>query len=87
MAHVHRDLEEPIIKVNGIFEIILDDNQIRRVFNLSIPYMGFYTLAGLWRGMDNIFCQDLFLVKALHQYYELDYIREYQIIKNFKEKQ
>jgi hypothetical protein len=86
-AHAHKELKQLIIAASGSFDIILDDGRTRRTFTLSRPYMGLYMPAGLWRELDNFSSGSICLVMASRQYDEQDYIRDYQIFKNFKENQ
>ena len=83
-AHAHKELQQLIIAASGSFDITLDDGQTRRTFQLSKPYYGLYMPAGIWRELNNFSSGAICLVLASHTYVEKDYLRDYEVYKNWK---
>jgi dTDP-4-dehydrorhamnose 3,5-epimerase-like enzyme len=82
-GHAYRENEEFIIALSGSFDVILDDGKEKKVFHLNRSYYGLYVPKGIWREMDNFSTNSLALVLASTQFDENDYIRDYDVFKNF----
>lgn len=82
-GHAYRENEEFIIALSGSFDVILDNGKEKKVFHLNRSYYGLYVPKGIWREMDNFSTNSLALVLASTQFGENDYIRDYDVFKNF----
>ena len=83
-AHAHKHLKQLFVAVSGSFEVKVDDGNTKRTYSLTRPYYGLYLPPGLWRELDNFSSGSTCLVLASEKYEEEDYIRDYQVFKNFK---
>lgn len=83
-AHAHKKLRQLIIAASGSFDITVDDNKIKRTFNLNRPDIGLLLPSGLWRNLFNFSSGAICLVMASEIYNEDDYIRNYNDFKLFK---
>lgn len=77
-GHAFKQNEEFILALSGAFEVIVDDGQSKRKFELNRSYYGLYVPAGLWRSMVNFSTNSLALELASKHYDENDYVRDYQ---------
>lgn len=83
-GHAHKELQQFIIAVSGSFDLVIDDGNIRRVFNLNRPYQGVLMPSGLWRELVNFSSGAVCLVLASLEYNESDYIRNYHEFREYK---
>jgi oxalate decarboxylase/phosphoglucose isomerase-like protein (cupin superfamily) len=83
-AHGHKNLEQLIIAASGSFDITLDDGRSKKTVQLNKPYVALHVRPGIWRDITNFSSGAICLVLASHLYDELDYIRDYEVFKQFK---
>jgi len=83
-GHAHKELRQLIIAASGSFNVILDDGNVKRTFRLNRPYQGLLIVPGIWRELDDFSSGSVCLVLASHEYDEGDYIRDYNVFKEFK---
>lgn len=83
-AHAHKELSQLIIAASGSFSVTLDDGNVKRTFLLNRPYQGLYVVPGIWRTLDDFSSGSVCLVLASHIYDENDYIRDYEVFKQYK---
>lgn len=83
-AHGHYELEQLVIAASGSFDITLDDGNNKKTVQLSRPYMGLNIKPGIWRDISNFSSGAICLVLASEIYSEIDYIRDYQVFKDYK---
>ena len=83
-GHAHKELQQFIIAVSGSFDLVIDDGNIRRVFNLNRPYQGVLMPSGLWRELVNFSSGAVCLVLASLEYNDSDYIRHYHEFREYK---
>lgn len=83
-GHGHIELQQLIIAASGSFDLIVDDGNIKRTFQLNRPNSAVYMPPGLWRELANFSSGSICLVLASTLYNEADYIRNYQEFKNYK---
>jgi len=81
-GHAYRNNEEFIVALSGAFDIILDDGNGKKRFQLNRSYYGLYVPNGLWREMDNFSTNSLAVVLSSTKYNEDDYIRNYDEFVN-----
>lgn len=76
-GHAYFKNQEFIIALSGAFDVIVDDGESKKVFNLNRSYFGLYVPAGLWRTMENFSTNSFALEFGSEHYYKEDYIRDY----------
>ena len=76
-GHAFRQNEEFIVALSGAFEVIVDDGNQKKTFQLNRSYYGLYVPAGLWREMKNFSTNSLALEFGSIHYDEKDYVRSY----------
>jgi len=83
-GHAHKVLEQIKIALSGSFDVVLDDGQNRKLFFLNRPHYGLYVPPGVWREIENFSSNSVALVLASFFYDESDYIRDYEVFKEWK---
>jgi len=83
-GHAHKELYQLIIAASGSFDIIVDDGQNKRIFELNRPNYGLLIVPGIWREIVNFSSGAICLVLASHAYNEKDYIRDYKEFRKLK---
>ena len=83
-AHAHKELHQLVISVSGSFEIELFDGFDNIKYTLNQPDQGLLIVPGIWRNLNNFSGGGICLVLASHEYDENDYIRDYQIVLDYK---
>lgn len=83
-GHAYRENQELIIALSGSFDVCLDDGKERRIFHLNRSFYGLYVPQKIWRQMENFSTNSLALVLSSTPYEEDDYIRDYEIFRNYK---
>lgn len=76
-AHAHKSLHQFVIAMSGSFDIVLDDGNRQRRFQLNRSYYGLYICPMMWRQLDNFSSGAVCMVLASNPYNENDYIRDY----------
>ena len=76
-GHAFRKNEEVIIALSGAFDVVVDDGERQKRFNLNRSYYGLYIPKGLWRTMENFSTNAFALEFASMHYDEGDYIYDY----------
>jgi len=76
-GHAHHELEQLIVAASGSFELVLDDGSTKRTVILNRPDQGIYIKKKIWRELINFSSGAICLVLASQEFYEEDYIREY----------
>jgi len=82
-GHAHKELQQLIIAVSGAFDILLDDGNNKKQIHLDKPYIGLHIVPGIWRELLNFSSGAICLVLASNKYNENDYIRKYNIYKDY----
>lgn len=77
-AHAHRTLHQFIIAMSGSFDVVLNDGQRQRRFQLNRSYYGLYVCPMTWGYLDNFSSGAVSLALASELYDESDYIRDYE---------
>lgn len=76
-GHAFRRNEEFIVALSGAFEVIVDDGEHKKSFQLNRSYYGLYVPAGLWRVIQNFSTNSLALEFGSIHYDEKDYVHSY----------
>ncbi len=83
-GHAHFELEQMIVAASGSFDVILDDGKFRKRVSINRPNLALHVVPGLWRELDNFSSGSICMVLASNQYYEKDYIRNYDEFLSLK---
>ncbi len=83
-CHAHKELHQFIIAGSGSFDVILDDGKLKKTYQLTRPSMGIHVPPGIWAELVNFSSGSICLVLASQCYSEIDYIRDYQVFKQYK---
>ena len=76
-GHAFKNNEEFIVALSGAFDVIVDDGERKKKFELNRSYYGLYIPAGLWRTMENFSTNSFALEFGSVKYSAEDYIRNY----------
>lgn len=77
-GHAFRKNEEVIIALSGAFDVVVNDGERQKHFNLNRSYYGLYIPNGVWRTMEN-FSTNAFALEFGSEHYDKgDYIRDYE---------
>lgn len=85
-AHAHKECHQFLIAASGAFEILLDDGKTKRQVLLNRPSFGLHIPPGIWASEINFSSGAICLVLASHEYNEIDYVRDYKIYLEIKNK-
>ncbi len=77
-GHAFKENQEVVIALSGAFDVIVDDGENKKIFNLNRSYYGLYIPNGLWRTMENFSTNSLALEFGSIHYDMNDYIRDYE---------
>ena len=77
-GHAFKENKEIVIALSGAFDVIVDDGENKKIFNLNRSYYGLYIPNGLWRTMENFSTNSLALEFGSIHYDMNDYIRDYE---------
>ena len=83
---VHHVLNQFMVCLNGTVEIIVSDGESEKKYILSDMSEGLLVPPGYWCEQNYKNKGAILLVFCDKHYNESDYIRDYKIFKNFKEK-
>ena len=80
-------MNQLLVAVNGSFEISLDDGTSSRTFLLDDATRALVVPAGLWRVITTVEDGSVLLSLSSTKYLESDYIRDYEVFKEFARQQ
>lgn len=83
-AHAHKKCHQFLIAASGSFEVLLDDGENKRTVLLNRPFYGLHIPPGIWAAEQGFSSGSVCLVLASESYDASDYIRDYNIFKNYK---
>lgn len=83
-GHAFRQNQEFIVSLSGAFDVIVDDGNEKKVFNMNRSYYGLYIPAGLWREMTNFSTNSLALEFGSIHYDRYDYVENYDTFLKLK---
>lgn len=83
-GHAFRKNEEVIIALSGAFDVVVDDGERQKRFNLNRSYYGLYIPKGLWRTMENFSTNAFALEFGSEHYCKSDYVYDYEQFKKLK---
>lgn len=76
-AHAHKELQQLLIATSGSVEVIMDDGNNKKSFQLDKPWKGLLIPPGLWRDLENFSNDAVVMCLASEKYNPDDYIRDY----------
>ena len=79
--HAHREDQQFLICLSGVFEVVAEYRGLRQTFELSGPEQGLYAPAMTWLELRVRIADSLLLVLAARAYDEADYIRDYDAFR------
>jgi hypothetical protein len=83
-GHAHRHLQQYLVAAGGSFDVVLFDGLQKKTITLNRPYYALHIVPGIWRELENFSSSSICLVLASHKYDEIDYIRDFDEFKRFK---
>ncbi len=83
-AHAHKECHQLLVAITGAFEVEVFDGKQKSRFLLNQPDKGLHIPPGIWASEVNFSGGGICLVLASHEYYEADYIRDYQEYLEYK---
>lgn len=83
-SHAFKESQEFIIALSGSFDVILNEGKKEEKFSLNRSYHGLYVPNMLWRRLENFSTNSLALIVSSIEYYEDDYIRDFEEFKRIK---
>ena len=85
-GHAHKKLYQFLIAISGSFDVKLNDGSNETTITLNKPNKGLLIVPGTWRELNNFSSGAVCLVVASEVFIEDDYIRDYDLFKNYKTK-
>lgn len=82
--HVHKSCHQLLVAVSGSFEVVLDDGESQRVVLLNRPNYALQVPPGVWSSQRRYSAAAVCLVLASEVYDEEDYIRNYELFKEWR---
>ena len=76
-GHAFKEQHEMIVAISGSLDVAVEDGKNRKVFSLNRSYYGLYIPSGIWRQMENFSTNSLAMVLSSTEFFEEDYIRDY----------
>jgi hypothetical protein len=83
-AHAHRVCHQFLVAASGSFEVLTNDGNDEKLFQLNRSNVGLYIPPGIWASEVNFSSGSVCLVMASDLYDETDYIRDYNELINYK---
>ena len=83
-GHAYISNEEFIVALSGSFDVVVDDGNEKKVFQMNRSYYGLYIPKGMWREINNFSSNSFALEFGSVEYNEDDYIRDYDTFLKMK---
>jgi len=83
--HAHIDCHQFLLAASGSFRVRLDDTHRTETVELRRPDYGLHVPPGIWAGERDFSSGAICLVLASHSYDEDDYIRDYDVYREYVE--
>ena len=83
-SHAFKRSQEFIVSLSGSFDVILNDGDQEKRFQLNRSYTGLYVPNMTWRSLDNFSTNSVALIVSSICYDECDYIRDFEKFKILK---
>ncbi|SHF43215.1 WxcM-like, C-terminal [Mariniphaga anaerophila] len=85
-GHAFKKQHEMIIAISGSLDVMVDDGTNSKVFSLNRSYYGLCIPSGIWRQMENFSTNSLAMVLSSTEFFEEDYIRDYNEFLSYSNK-
>ena len=85
-GHAFYEMQEFIVALSGSVDVVLDDGVSKKIIPLNRSYRGVYIPKMIWRSLENFSTNSLALVLSDKAYDANDYIRDYDLYLNVKNK-
>jgi hypothetical protein len=82
-GHAYKVQKELIVALSGSFDVVVNDGQDTKVYNLNRSYFGLFLPSGVWRHMENFSTNSLSLHLSDTLFEESDYIRDFNQFKKY----
>ena len=83
-GHAYISNEEFIVALSGSFDVVVDNGNEKKVFQMNRSYYGLYIPKGMWREINNFSSNSFALEFGSVEYNEDDYIRDYDTFLKMK---
>lgn len=83
-GHAHINQQEVLIALSGSFEVTVNDGTEKKRYLLNKPNVGLFIPTGIWRELENFSSGSVCLVLASDDFFEEDYIRDFDEFLNSK---
>ena len=83
-SHAFKEQQEFIVALSGSFDIVLSDGNVEEKFSLNRSYEGLLIPRMYWRRLENFSTNSLALIVSDKSYNENDYIRDFELFKEYK---
>ena len=83
-GHAYISNEEFIVALSGSFDVVVDNGNEKKVFQMNRSYYGLYIPKGMWREINNFSSNSFALEFGSAEYNEDDYIRDYDTFLKMK---
>lgn len=83
-GHAYISNEEFIVALSGSFDVVVDNGNEKKVFQMNRSYYGLYIPKGMWREINNFSSNSFALEFGSAEYNEDDYIRDYDTFLKLK---
>lgn len=83
-AHAHYYLYQVLIPISGSFDIVVNDGESIKEYNLQKPNLGLCIPNGIWVELKNFSQGAVCLCLVSEEYEESDYIRDYDAFITWK---
>jgi dTDP-4-dehydrorhamnose 3,5-epimerase-like enzyme len=77
-GHAFKKQKELIIALSGSFDVIINDGNTNKVYNLNRSYYGLFLPNGIWRHMENFSTNSVAMVLSSTFFDKNDYIYNFQ---------
>lgn len=86
-GHAHKELSQFLIPLSGSFDVLVKDGfDNTKIVSLNKPNKGLLIVPGIWRELTNFSSGAVCLVLASATYDEGDYLRDFDVFRNVKNK-
>ncbi len=84
-GHAHKDQLELLIPLSGSFDVVLNDGKNKQTVTLNKPDKGLLIKTNIWRELENFSSGSVCLVISSGEFFEEDYIRDYDAFISYVE--
>lgn len=83
-AHAHKEVEQFLICLKGMFTMIVDDSRSKKEFILNDAAEGLFIPSGIWGELQEFSRDAICLVLVSDFYSETDYLRSYDSFRHYR---